>query len=210
MIYGRVGKLEFLTDWIQQLIVVILLAIIAEMLLPDSKWRNYTKVVISLIIILICLQPVFTILNLDMNSITSAISINNKEEPSLKQKIDGHSSEIDQAKNELVTQQVTKSMKEQVADDLASKYNLAIDSVVISGEGEEISAAVSLGDIDESKIKSIEALKPVSISVNLDDENMSDMNEEGKNLKNQSAVVSFLAENWGIEEKDITITYIDG
>lgn len=46
--------------------------------------------------------------------------------------------------------------------------------------------------------------------MNLDHENMSDMNKEEKNLKNQSAVVSFLAENWGMEEKDITITYIDG
>ncbi|MBE3553438.1 MAG: stage III sporulation protein AF [Thermicanus sp.] len=49
--------LSYLSDWLKQLISLVLLATIADLLLPNAKIQKYTKVVIGLFILVTMLNP---------------------------------------------------------------------------------------------------------------------------------------------------------
>lgn len=189
-----------ITDWIQHLISIILLAIVAEMLLPSSKWKRYTKIVISLIIIHALLQPVLTLLKADINSFSSSIPNVSKESNFLlDEKITDYSNKVKQVQNELISQQVVDLMKENVANELASEYKLAIDNIVVSGVEDEMSVSVTVVDIAEEEVQSI---KPVSIDLELKNKV-----DEDIELQEKEGILALLAESWDLQEKDITLLY---
>ncbi|MCY8267765.1 stage III sporulation protein AF, partial [Bacillus haynesii] len=44
--------MEFLTEWLTNIILFILMAIVIDMLLPNSSMQKYAKMVISLLLML--------------------------------------------------------------------------------------------------------------------------------------------------------------
>lgn len=63
--------MSVLIDWITQIIVFILLAIIVELFVPTTKIAKYVRLVIGLIFLLIFLKPIFYIFQLDMEQLVS-------------------------------------------------------------------------------------------------------------------------------------------
>lgn len=57
--------IAYLTDWLKELISLVLLATIADMLLPDSKMQKYTKIVIGLFMIVTMLNPLLQFLKME-------------------------------------------------------------------------------------------------------------------------------------------------
>ncbi len=68
--------MEWLQNWIRNLILVILLAHFIELLLPDNELRRYVKVVIGFFVIIVILTPLLQVTNrqlpgLDFNLVTT-------------------------------------------------------------------------------------------------------------------------------------------
>lgn len=66
--------MHFLTEWIMNIIVFILLAMIVDMLLPSSAMKKYTKLVTGLLLIAIILTPVLKIFSQDFDSLMAQVS----------------------------------------------------------------------------------------------------------------------------------------
>jgi len=66
--------MHFLTEWIMNIIVFILLAMIVDMLLPSSAMKKYTKLVTGLLLIAIILTPVLKIFSQDFDSLMDQVS----------------------------------------------------------------------------------------------------------------------------------------
>lgn len=62
-----------LTEWIKQLISLVLLATFADLLLPNAKLQKYTKIVIGLFIIVTLLNPLLQFLQ--MGNLTDTIRL---------------------------------------------------------------------------------------------------------------------------------------
>ena len=67
--------MTFLMEWVAQIILFIILATIIDLLIPQSSFQKYIKLAIGLILILILLNPVFSVLNID---IREAVAMNRK------------------------------------------------------------------------------------------------------------------------------------
>ena len=50
--------MSFLSSWISNIIIFILLATVIDMLLPSSSLQKYTKMVIGLLLIAIIITPI--------------------------------------------------------------------------------------------------------------------------------------------------------
>lgn len=61
--------MSFLTEWITNIIVFILLAVVIDLLLPNSSMQKYAKMVISLLLIIVIINPIFKIFSADMNDV---------------------------------------------------------------------------------------------------------------------------------------------
>lgn len=60
--------MEWLTDWLRQIIAVILLAGIIDLLVPSSSYQRYVRLVIGLLILLTLLSPVLRLLQGDFET----------------------------------------------------------------------------------------------------------------------------------------------
>ncbi|GEM_PF-1813196 len=60
--------LEWLSDWLRQIIAVILLAGIIDLLLPSNAYQRYVRLVIGLIILLTLLSPILRLLQGDFET----------------------------------------------------------------------------------------------------------------------------------------------
>lgn len=65
---GGGEALEWLSDWLRQIIAVILLAGIIDLLLPSNAYQRYVRLVIGLIILLTLLSPILRLLQGDFES----------------------------------------------------------------------------------------------------------------------------------------------
>lgn len=57
--------MQWLNDWIREIVFIILLAAFLDLILPNSSLERYVKVVVSLIILLVILSPIISFLQAD-------------------------------------------------------------------------------------------------------------------------------------------------
>ncbi len=63
--------MSFLTSWISNIIIFILLATVIDMLLPSSSLQKYTKMVIGLLLIAIIITPILSLFQTNFDQIIS-------------------------------------------------------------------------------------------------------------------------------------------
>ena len=61
--------MDFLTDWITNILLFILLAVVVELLLPQTSLQKYVKMVIGLLLISIILNPIFKLFSSDIEDL---------------------------------------------------------------------------------------------------------------------------------------------
>src|SRR5690625_3378814 len=60
--------MNFITEWIMQIIVFILLGTIVELILPNNSMKKYVNIVIGLLLLLILAKPILYIFNVDVTA----------------------------------------------------------------------------------------------------------------------------------------------
>lgn len=66
--------MSFITEWIMNIVVFILLAMIVDMLLPNSAMKKYTKMVTGLLLIAIILTPLLKVVAKDFDQVVASFS----------------------------------------------------------------------------------------------------------------------------------------
>ncbi len=59
--------IEWLTDWLTQIIIVVLLAVFMDMILPGTSMHRYVKLVMGLFILMTMLSPILSIISKDFS-----------------------------------------------------------------------------------------------------------------------------------------------
>ncbi len=65
--------MEFLIEWVTNIILFILLATVIDMLLPNTSMQKYTKMVTGLLLIAIILTPIFKLISKDFETAMAQI-----------------------------------------------------------------------------------------------------------------------------------------
>ncbi|KEO82539.1 hypothetical protein EL26_15000 [Tumebacillus flagellatus] len=170
--------MAFLSDWLRGLILVIFLAVVLDMILPNNVFQRYAKLVMGLLIILIMLTPVLKLsgksiyeMDFTLDSLLSGGNSHSANLPSLEE-IQQESAQISQ-QNQLLTAEawksgITENVKEIVEQD---KPGLTVDRVEVKytqnaqGQPEKLDGlTVTLKTrTDPDTVSSIEDVRPVII-----------------------------------------------
>jgi stage III sporulation protein AF len=59
--------MQWISDWLREIVLVILLAAFIDLMLPNSSMQRYVKVVVSLFILLTILSPIITLFKSDLD-----------------------------------------------------------------------------------------------------------------------------------------------
>jgi stage III sporulation protein AF len=196
-------------DWIKQIILLIMLATILEMLLPNDSFRRYIKMVIGLVLIVALLSPVMKIFNMPVDEILQQIAPPSSEDP-IKNSLNNNKKVIDANLNSYIQQQTAVQMKNYVQKELMDQFQLSIKKVVPTIDPEStdspvVAVSVLLGQAKTGKSDQSARVEPVKeVTVNVTgDENVQP--QKKTTSSEYKEVRSFLAKKWGLSQSKISI-----
>ncbi|MDQ0231928.1 stage III sporulation protein AF [Metabacillus malikii] len=206
--------MQFLTEWITNIIVFIFLAVIIDLLLPNSTMQKYAKMVISLLLVIVIINPIFKIFSTDMNAVLEDFQLGKRtsEENEVKNLIEFQKKEIQASHRAYILEQMAVQMKTMADEELVEKYDVKIENILLS-DTNQVNETISHSDLTEIKVEltpyaqseienddAVEVIKLVEIDTTTDLKE-----EEPKINVNTEAVTATLAEIWEVEAEKISL-----
>jgi stage III sporulation protein AF len=203
--------MEFIKEWVTNIILFVLFATLIDMLLPTSKFQKYTKMVVGLLLISIILTPIFKLLSTDFEE-TFAVAIPNWEEQKdvqIKNLTDLQKNEIQATYDAYILEQMAVHLKEDAEEELMSQFDLAITDlkVVIDAEDqrpfpENLQKVTITLNEQISETEAVEVVKSVEINTN------DPFEKDEPNPIQNDKIIQHLSDKWGIDEGIIELQLV--
>lgn len=208
---GEVKKLQALTTWITNIVLFILLATIINLLLPNSSFQKYTKLVVGLLLMLIIITPVFQIFKVDVNQMLKSLSLSSiRSDQQVENSIENQKKEIQASQRAYILEQMAVQMETDVKEELMDQYGVAIDRIHIETKKpndeptadniKSISVAVSKETSGDSEV--VSAVKVISIDTSTPIE--TNKPTESKKLSH------YLAAKWDVKQSQVVVNMEEG
>ena len=194
--------MEFLNGWIANIILFVLIATIIDFLLPNSSMHKYTKMVTSLLLMMIIVSPIFKLFSMDIEAVL-------KEFPIYQEGVQGENlleiqkKEIQASQHAYILEEMAVHLENEVKEELMEEFNLEIANIEIDLDedgfenGNINSITVTLKDIEEEP-EVVEAVKPVEIDTS---EPLPSNFQTGGSEK----IAALLSEKWEIQKERIEL-----
>lgn len=200
-------RIGIFTDWVTQIILFIILASVIDLLIPANHLQKYVRLAISLILILILLQPVFYLFNTDINAAISS-SMNRIEsqfnnQSSIENQIDFEKNEIENGQDAYILKQMAielekiaeESLKEEFAVEITSiDFQFAVADSLTYEDLTEVIVYITESEPGEGAMNTVE-----DVVIEWDHEEEEHAEESFQEIENS------LRELWEIEDKEITV-----
>jgi stage III sporulation protein AF len=207
------STVSFLTEWITNIIVFILLAVVIDLLLPNSSMQKYAKMVISLLLIIVIINPIFKLFNTDMNVLLSEFqSVAPSEENEVKNLTEFQKKEIQASQRAYILEQMAVQMKTMAKEELVQNYDVTIETILLS-ESEQVDDINSQNDLQHIRVvlqrneaeevagqEAVEAVQSISI-----DTTKELPTDDPEAQLNSEEITAYLAKIWEVEEEKITL-----
>ncbi len=210
--------MQFLTEWISNIILLILLATILELLLPNSSLQRYVKMVVGLLLLVVILNPLFSIFSKDADSWVNSIGLSEQfQEIDIENSIENKKIEIERAQLAYISEQVAVQLKRQVEEEMITKFekkivdvNVTLNNFIeVEDPSDSITnVAINLSpyntSLGASKNETIEAVALVSI----DTTKRSEPAQQEESNKNE--IIRYLSSEWHIPIEKIEVVMEGG
>ena len=197
--------MSFLTDWITNIIIFVLLATVIDMLLPSSNMQKYAKIVTGLLLITIILTPLFKLMSTDFDEVMNSIDFNGtSQNNSVENVIEMKKKEIQASQHAYILEQMAVQMKQQAEKELMDEHGKVIEKITVQADDldnvpDSISeVSVLMKDKESETDSTIETVQNVEIDTG---------SEARKNTSEEdtSRLASLLAEKWNLTPDKIII-----
>lgn len=207
--------MQILYEWIRTLVVFIMFATILDLLLPKSDFQKYVKMVISLILLLIMISPLFKLLKVDFEEAISQFQNNQAVEvSSMKNNIELKKIEIEKEQHAYILNQMAVLLINRVEEELKGEYETKItDLEIVMEDNKEYSvlaediANVFVTVTKEESDELVEKVKPIEeIRIETNQTPVQEIIEEIP----VDDITDLLSREWEIEDSKINISYKEG
>ncbi len=200
--------MEFIKEWVTNIILFVLFATVIDMLLPNSKFQKYVKMVVGLLLIAIILTPIFNLLTQDFEDTMKGITnFEPSSENRINNLIDLQKNEIQASQDAYILKQMAVQLKEDAKEELMDQYGLAITNIdlVVDAENQqpfpENLQKVVL-QLEQPEQEQTEEAVEVVQSVEINTQQPLQIQPENKD---SNEVKQLLSEKWDIEAKVIEL-----
>jgi stage III sporulation protein AF len=203
--------MDFLKEWVTNIILFILLATVIDMLLPNSGLQKYTKMVTGLLLIAIILTPIFKLISKDFESALASISTHQVPgEKNMKNLIDLKKKEIQASQHAYILDELAVKLKKDVKEELMEQYGLEITKIdfVLNEKSdqafpENLQKVMVLLKQPDLSVKTVEAIKQIEINTEKPLPSKGSTEEAEK-------IASFLSQKWNVTEKAVEVSIEGG
>lgn len=203
--------IEWMSEWLKQIILLVLIATFIDLLIPDSSLERYVKLVVGLLIIMSILSPIFKLLDrdLDLSSIVSGLTNSNQADISM-QEVKQNSDQLKQKQTQLVGEQTEEFLSRQMSQDVHQRFPVeVVESKVIapSAKGiEGVQMVARLKDTDTSQSSHIEPIKPVWVDGSSGSSNKSMTTTDPRCAEVKQKIQNYLKETWKLLGNQVHVT----
>ena len=204
--------MSILTEWVTNIIVFILFAIILDMLLPSSTMQKYTKLVVGLLLIAVFITPILSIFNKNFTGDIQEkiLQSNTWSNPKVENSFESKKREIEETQQAYILEHMAVQLKTEAEKELMDQSNYAIEDIKITlldkkGEMnvENIETIqVFVAEHQESSSESVQPVEKIEIMI---DDNETDVKEIPS-----SELSAILSTIWGIDPNKIVIGLNEG
>lgn len=203
--------MEFLKEWVTNIILFILLATVIDMLLPNSSMQKYTKMVTGLLLIAIILTPIFKLISKDFESALASIpTYQAPGEKDMKNVIDLKKKEIQASTDAYILKELAVQLKKGVKEELMDQYGLEIAKIDIAIDKESdltfpenLQKVTVLLQQPEKKVMTVEAVKQIEINT---EKPLPSKKTTGETEK----IAAFLSQKWNVTEETVEVSIEGG
>jgi len=126
--------MEWLEDWLKQIILLILIATFIDLLLPNRSMERYVKLVMGLLMIMAILAPILKFIGKEKE--LSALAFDQQvkgEEKSLPsmQEIESSSQQIEKQQDAFVRQRARRQMEQMVAEQVEARFDVDVRNCIV-------------------------------------------------------------------------------
>ncbi|ATH72841.1 stage III sporulation protein AF [Bacillus altitudinis] len=204
--------MSFLTEWITSIILFILFAIVIDLLLPNSSMQKYAKMVVSLLLIVVMLNPIFALFRADPDQIFSEIMKGKDQAQSeeIKNQMNLEKKEIQASQRAYILKQMAVQLEKSAKEPL-EKESYEMKHVEVLADEEHLNQNM---EADQFRIKAVlvpltgDAVETVA-KVDID---LSRQKEESAetSAKEMARVKETLADVWNTRPEHIALNIEGG
>ncbi|MEQ2526133.1 stage III sporulation protein AF [Robertmurraya yapensis] len=204
--------MDFITEWITNIILFVLIATVIDLLLPNTSMQKYTKMVAGLLLIVIILSPILKLFSEDFETAIASIpSMNtNIDEKNMENLIDLQKKEIQASTDAYILEETAVQLKAGVEEELMEQYGLEISNIELlvdeNGQrdfpGNLQTVIVHLKEPD-GEPQAVEVVKQVEI-------NTQEPLPSNEDTQDSNRIASLLSEKWDVEKEDIQVVVEGG
>ena len=190
---------EFISSWVEQITIAVVIASIFELLLPNSKIKKYVKTIIGIYIIFNIISPFIDnkeMINLEKINIQEFIN-EQSTEPYAESQIDQTS--MDSRLKQLYIKEIEKDVSKKIEEEGYEVKSCKVDAILEGGNEKTgiIKIDLKIKKNSGEKSSSIQSIEKVEININ--------EKEEVNNSKEISHLKSVLSLYYEIDESIINI-----
>lgn len=198
--------MDFIKEWITNIILFVLLATVIDMLLPNSSMQKYTKMVTGLLLIAVILTPVFKLISNDFEEVLASVpALESPGEKNMENSIELKKKEIQAWQDAYILDDMAVQLKKQVEEEMIEKYGLEILTIKLHvNEGDAKPFPENLQKVvvqlrpQEASSQAVEVVKKVEINTRESLPSNSVTNEFEK-------ITSLLAVTWNVTQEKIDV-----
>ncbi|AEP91470.1 stage III sporulation protein AF [Bacillus subtilis subsp. subtilis str. RO-NN-1] len=195
--------MSFLTEWLTTIVLFILFAIVIDMLLPSSSMQKYAKMVVSLLLIVVMLTPIFKLFKTDPEVIFEYLTKNGQSESAdIKNQINSKKIEIQASQRAYILEEMAVQLKKK-AEERFSHDDYKVGRIKLTA-GEKVDSEEDIKTISvymaPSSEKTVQTVAPVHI-----DTDHAYVTKEAAEQKEAKQIKTQLADIWEIGSEKITV-----
>ncbi len=196
--------MDFIKEWITNIIIFVLLATVIDMLLPNSTFQKYTKMVTGLLLIAVILTPVLKIFSSDFEAMIARIpTLEASGEIKIENSIEMKKKEIQNWQHAYILEDMAVQLKKQAEEELMEQYGLEIMNIKFL---EEVDSDRSFPDnlqklIVQLQVKEADVIEVVQ-KVEINTRGTFPVIKQDGNIEK---VASLLAQKWNVNEGVIEV-----
>lgn len=205
-------NIEFIKEWITNIILFILLATVIDMLLPNSNLQKYTKMVTGLLLIAIILTPIFNLISKDFEENMAKIPLwETTKTKNIENLIEIKKEEIQSSQQAYILETMAVQLEKDAKEELMERHGLKIAKIdfFINETGtqafpENLEKVIVKVQQPDQSAEAVEVVEPVEISTT------DPLPSKRANEKEQNEIASLLSQKWNISEQTIEIEMVEG
>mgnify|MGYP001359433691 CR=1 FL=1 len=196
----------FLSEWITHILLFILMAMVVELLLPNSAMQKYVKMVLGLLLMILMATPIFRLFSLDPRELLSEIE-SMMEATGISMEWKDKKNEIQEGQRAYILEQTTVHMEEITEKELMEQYGYEIAAISIDMDERWFESPPD-GETVPGLIREISViLKKANPELRIEPVQEVEVSRAGTaaDFSNRETIKSFLASMWGLDPERIAI-----